>query len=537
MIGIELHNFRRFKELPFLEFGKITFLVGSNSSGKSSVSKAIAFLVNNIIKMDVPSLFYVGYEFDFSNQLCADLNIVDFNHTLYFSAEDRTISLGVLLEDIYMKFDITQSVTNGNKQTGRLSRIQITNPKVNFVLYPGEEKCRIDFNDSMSAYPAETLPLIKHMVDWRRDDYNLHGYGEYDNPAYGYDFMNYESIMSGDLDYHPNGYTNGEFCEISKETETLRFTQEQSSMYNQHCIARDIQMMVERCKSAIWNGVFKSDKDAMKRVNCEMSLNFLANDLQRSIGMMNIAYIPMSIIPQLTAYSTDSTNTSKFANLLKDSFAVWNDFRYEPAKKFIRKWMNEFKIGSDYKIDKLSEEVYRLTINQEPNHITDATSLGKGPLQLMTLLLHIGKVIERKTYKSDEWMKLVSKIQTRYLMDVSNIPSSPLIVVEEPELCLHPCYQKMLADMMLEATTDFDIHFIVETHSEYLIRHTQVLVAGMNLGVYEMDTKNPFKVYYFPGNRLPYDMEYCSDGHFKKTFEDGFFDVSNKSTIELIWRK
>lgn len=156
MKGIELHNFRRFEELPFLEFGKITFLVGSNSSGKSSVSKAIAVLINNILKMTYPSSpFLVWEKFDFSNNVCPGLNIVDFKRTLSKYSADDTISIGLMINNIYLRFDIIED--SQNSQSGLISRIQITNPKVNIVIYPQRKKCRIEFNDSMHT-------LLRHCL-------------------------------------------------------------------------------------------------------------------------------------------------------------------------------------------------------------------------------------------------------------------------------------------------------------------------------------------------------------------------------------
>lgn len=41
MKGIGFDNFRKFKELPFLEFGNVTIFVGGNNAGKSTIVKAI----------------------------------------------------------------------------------------------------------------------------------------------------------------------------------------------------------------------------------------------------------------------------------------------------------------------------------------------------------------------------------------------------------------------------------------------------------------------------------------------------------------
>jgi predicted ATP-dependent endonuclease of OLD family len=55
------------------------------------------------------------------------------------------------------------------------------------------------------------------------------------------------------------------------------------------------------------------------------------------------------------------------------------------------------------------------------------------------------------------------------------------IAIEEPENHLHPRYQALLAEMFVDAYKNYHIHFIVETHSEYMVRKLQTLVAKKDL--------------------------------------------------------
>ena len=104
------------------------------------------------------------------------------------------------------------------------------------------------------------------------------------------------------------------------------------------------------------------------------------------------------------------------------------------------------------------------------------------------------------------------------------------IAIEEPENHLHPKYQSMLAEIFAEAYEKYKIHFIVETHSEYLIRRSQVFVAA------NRDKKNwdnPFTVYYLPKDGVPYAMEYRHDGRFSNEFGPGFFDEAANLAFKL----
>ena len=108
------------------------------------------------------------------------------------------------------------------------------------------------------------------------------------------------------------------------------------------------------------------------------------------------------------------------------------------------------------------------------------------------------------------------------------------VIIEEPELNLHPALQSKLADLFLDVYKKSNecINFIVETHSEYLIRKTQLLVKGNEFEIEPND--NPFTVVYFDDRRGPYKMNYREDGKFIEKFGSGFFDVSANLTFELL---
>lgn len=52
-----------------------------------------------------------------------------------------------------------------------------------------------------------------------------------------------------------------------------------------------------------------------------------------------------------------------------------------------------------------------------------------------------------------------------------------VVMVEEPESHLHPLAQSQLAEMLAAVSRDKGVQFIVETHSEHLLRRMQTLVA------------------------------------------------------------
>ncbi len=61
------------------------------------------------------------------------------------------------------------------------------------------------------------------------------------------------------------------------------------------------------------------------------------------------------------------------------------------------------------------------------------------------------------------------------------VPPGGTIIMEQPELHLHPGAQAGLADLLVEVSRERQVQFLVETHSELLFRHLQTLLAGERL--------------------------------------------------------
>jgi len=62
------------------------------------------------------------------------------------------------------------------------------------------------------------------------------------------------------------------------------------------------------------------------------------------------------------------------------------------------------------------------------------------------------------------------------------VPRGSTILAEQPEIHLHPRAQVGLAELMAEVARERNVQFLVETHSEYLFRRLQFLIADQKLG-------------------------------------------------------
>ena len=127
------------------------------------------------------------------------------------------------------------------------------------------------------------------------------------------------------------------------------------------------------------------------------------------------------------------------------------------------------------------------------------------------------------------------------LMQIS-ICETPTMMIEEPENSLHPNLQSHIADILIDAHRKFGINFIIETHSEYLIRKFLYLAADkIEAGKDEFDISNEDVVmYYFndPEN-LSENQEQIiklkvdTDGSLDNEFGEGFIDEADTLAIDL----
>ena len=113
------------------------------------------------------------------------------------------------------------------------------------------------------------------------------------------------------------------------------------------------------------------------------------------------------------------------------------------------------------------------------------------------------------------------------------------MIIEQPELHLHPGAQADLANLFVDivknnADNDNQIKIMIETHSEHLIRRLQALIADKNTAI----TKDQVKIYYVDKdeNSESYikEMQLLDNGQFKTEWPSGFFDKAFELSMELV---
>ncbi len=197
---------------------------------------------------------------------------------------------------------------------------------------------------------------------------------------------------------------------------------------------------------------------------------------------------------------------------------------------FLDKWLNKFEIGKSVEVKGTDQGLglmaYLTNYKEETRLLADE---GYGITQLVALLLQIDNCIP--IFLGCDEDTLIKEHKKVYNYEPKTI------CVEEPEVHLHPKYQSLLADMFVEAYQKYNIHFIIETHSEYLIRKLQVMVADKENVLSPNDVSLNYVEKDENGVSTNRKIEIHEDGGLSDSFGSGFYDEADSLALDLFRKK
>lgn len=263
----------------------------------------------------------------------------------------------------------------------------------------------------------------------------------------------------------------------------------------------------------------------------------------------NMKYVSSSRVSVKRLYPLEVTDD--FTQLLKNYFEGIRIYSKSGRKSdeiyeingFMNKWVEELGIGKSVSVNVddngLGVQIrIHKTQGDEGRLLADE---GYGITQLVSVLLQIEAIIlnAKKPMTNNYWgMDHFKNLIDDYY---SETYEETTIAIEEPEIHLHPAYQSKLADMFLEAFEKYNIHFIVETHSEYLIRKLQVLVANKGDETENHVNKEDVSILYVfspkevaKGAPQWKQIKICEDGRLDSPFGTGFFDEADNLAMEIL---
>ncbi len=499
---LAFNNFRRFPNFKEIEFNDITFLVGQNNSGKSTFVKAYMLVKSFLASGNIETLnfSYTGVE---------DLNIVTYNrakcksiNTPEENAIDFTFNEGGL--EYFIKVtandkDVDAQVINFNikePKTGISLKFLPNNLSFDFDTLNSEiyedlqsninnvnleikqlQNNRAKIKDQLSTdyikYNSNITKLKSKLSDLKAQ---LKLSGKITSLSYNFRLNNFNSIVWSAIKEFKNDYAI--FYKLSHSEELEKEKREYFEA---------LQVFNENIRS----------------------LENIINDVNKNSNISKFKYLPASLNKQSSLFSIRDIQ-NPLAQVIHEYMQLKIHNSKDNADKFVQKWIQEdqLQIGEKIRIKLLEGEAYNFLVHSNKVNIPLADK-GMGSIQAMLLILRIATIIHKQEYYGGEYT----------------------LIIEEPELNLHPALQSKLCEMFYEAYHKYGIKFIIETHSEYIIRRSQLFVKDLDAD------SNPFATIYFDKDitkdEFVWNMKYREDGKFSNEFGSGFFDESTNLAFDL----
>ncbi|MGC3893710.1 DUF3696 domain-containing protein [Pseudomonas urmiensis] len=458
---IGFSNFKRFQE-ERLDFNRpITLLYGENSSGKSSVLKGIASIIQTF------SIMHNKYEPFVAQGEYANLGIYkDYVHNHDVSRK-VTISL-IIPPDRWMGV-MTSSV-------GKLDKFEVDlcydrspyteQARIYSIEVFGhtDEGMRIELFKLKRAETKSYYTLVTHVELLRRDVY-----------AYG----------------HRAKVSDKEIARVAKLKTKLNYVQG----FTFH--ATDVKA--------------EGDISAYKIRIFDRFVSFLFN-IPESYKYLGPLRSSPSRSYTLSAASSDvgprGENTPSVISYLKRSGESIK-LNKEAFRKILH-WVDLIFPGRSIRVEDYEELVkLKVTRNSELGNGDSIQDVGFGFSQVLPIIVQVAA------------------------MGVGHV-----IVIEQPELHLHPRAQVAFSKFLVEACREGK-RFIIETHSEHILRGLQLAISQNSLKPTIGLTNQDLMVYYFPSeiSSSAFEIEISEEGELVYGWPAGFFDESYNLTKEIIGNK
>jgi len=570
-----LKNFRIFddKDGFFAELSSINIFTGTNNSGKSSIVKALQMLKNSVNGSRYP------FDLDLNKQehLLGDFENILFNKKnkkvevtlpfLFFGIDNLCISLSFTIPDSQNTYE---AKLRSIEVFDKLAKTSLFSFRYRVATADEIEADKKDYHEKLEDYEKKHAELSKDPVDIFSMDHILN-ISPSENPLVGYVewCINLEKLKSyldnlrqfyelylankknWDEDYleiidqkakdHKflfiptavlNLFKNDLDIDKWKDFLENKIGSNKEMKGKAHVGDRDFDAEDFYPTPEIQHALYHSMLDVLRRNlpwedTIDVSTNSVIEHCFKSswdILIQRISAINyISNIKEENARGYNAASNSPFINLLKQYLSASDD------TEFIQKYLNAFEIGREILIDYQPKyQLILVSITTMDGTRRELVDFGYGIKQIILILIQVNvlakqnrRLGERYGYNGDE---------TYYYYDPS------LLIIEEPESNLHPKWQSLLADMLSEASKRFNIQLIIETHSEYLIRKFQTLVAKTEV------KSEDVKIFYLRSlanvtseKKQVESLFILEDGSIDfNIFDDGFFDENYKLEFSLL---
>lgn len=560
MKAIGFKNFRRFENFPTMELGDITMLVGGNNSGKSTVVKAILlvhhFLQTKVSEMSaMASLNHPVFTFDVPNVNIGTFTNAYNRKSAQAIVPNYTIELSCQIGTFEFTVEITDH-SSWNKEANSLcdlQQIQIKDKETSVSFIFDFKNQRMSFGVEKKSLPAaeyndilEDISFIENIAipDKKKEIENCTDLDEI-------------LLLKDDLEDLELSLKDARTKVLESRTSGQISTDLTISSYSQQdyyviSLLREFLELVDRPLPAYLDKRNKEYKTILAdRAFIQSHISLIEASIR---NLSNILAAPIEIISAHVARQTIFFKASDKNDYMAQAIHEFAKLRINPwdgESLFVDTWLHKFDIADEFRILSHGGEAYEIRMFDDES-ISEIRGFSNSDITIAERALsNMPSAHQEDNVKSEQilWEKgeplgskgmgaiqiaiLLLQLAT-YMRKYKYSLVKPLIMIEEPEQNLHPRFQSILADLFLEVSRQEGFSFLIETHSEYLIRKSQVIWAGVAKAKTKLPIPNPFKVYYLSSKDLPYQMIYKDSGDFENEFEEGFFDEATNLIYQIL---
>ena len=574
-IGVE--NFRVFKEYTEFEIRPITLLTGPNNSGKSSLTKLLLLLKNGINDLNFEEGNHnlenfesvvnwennekiikvtnfidasilgknIGVEFSYENNIIVKIIIHD---------KDVPIISFSFKEEISENFGYANLKGTQNVDLNILYIIQkifdqeIMMPNVKrdengstLVFKPLNEQNKLDYRITSSNLSEEEQfwHLIKNagtdvaflftnslmsekigMIDENFLLYDLYLDEEIITEKYESKLIELQNKTFSNLEFN---YNNFQGVDLNDKAEVLHF------------ILNNLLNQAEYQILSYFKNIINNESVTIKFSPLgELIFKDKLFDANTSHGKYysqvnwdKIAQVPFFIGNNFKQIHYISPHRGNHRRILQNkSENDMDEIVLEFSKKDLNKLDNSYlievmkilEVPGEVKVERFLNYISVIYLQKNEKKIPLA-DIGYGFSQLIPIVLKIFNL-----FPNDPDLPRI------------DVLTKETLILEEPEANLHPNLQSKLADLLALSLAYYPgMQFIVETHSEYLIRKLQYLTAKKEL------QPDQSVIYYFNADKYVSreepkvkKIEITPTGNLTDTFGPGFYDEATRLKFDLM---
>ena len=542
-IGIK--NFRVFKEETSFHLKPITILTGTNNSGKSSFLKLLNLLQQSV--KDLNSLNTLNFEKGnhnlgtFENSISwgsenEDMSIV-FDFPLDFFDEDFKLEIiyHKMGENGYIK---SFKIYNRYRKLIALENIKLENVIDYQSFVSGESAYDYEFSFDLEyikkfIYQEKAKNAVSNVSNENPEDFLFYSYSFFDKEENKRIDLNEIAKKSNKKELKENLLLIEKTSDIFQKVEidNYQLKRMNTDLFSE-CFTDDNTdplIFWKECyrvgsalSSKFKGDFFKNDEefnffDDVVRVdiddeNLSIFRNIVLNNIQNNLDKLKYS---ISDIEFLSAQRGCSNSESE--EVVKQFSSLYLDM----GDVFLKKALKLLNINGEITVDRVHGRYTTVSLVQN-NNKTNILDLGYGYSQVIPILLKILVTTHLHATKKSE-------------IEDEKVNENPTLIIEEPESNLHPNLQSKLADVFVLANKTFGLKFIIETHSEYLIRKFQYLTAKNEIN------QDDSVIYYFNSDEFVNSSEpkvkhiFINEyGGLTDSFGPGFFDEATKLQFDLI---